>query len=325
MSRSFALPPSVAPSPSAVNGANMAVSFRPAISSNCAASNEVHCSPESFPFDNLCPICIGIEPPVFILPPFLICPEPSCCFSSPISTQPCQCSVLESQEESLLAPAPSPLAKTAPANAARDNGLDSDIEARGVPRWTLLRLGVSQIPPAASESPSACPLVVLHPPTATRRPVDQKSAVARSQGPAPAPAPSIRRRHPAGNAPAPSPATAAHSPPGAPRSSTAARLPPESRGSPPGRESKPAPAVAAAARAEPRPASSSLVPALPPTWDDCHSSCPTDASPPADPAVHVHAFESTHRGAFQSQWSDPLPSSLQQEPAPPTQAESTGP
>src|SRR5438105_1413509 len=83
-------------------------------------------------------------------------------------------SVPESPEESPPAPIPSPSAEMAPANAARDNVPDSDIEAPAVPKSRLLRLGVSQIPPAALESPTASPLAALHPEATAPRLADRR-------------------------------------------------------------------------------------------------------------------------------------------------------
>src|SRR6266851_6316900 len=188
-----------------------------------------------------------------------------------------------------------------------------------------LRLGVSQSPPASSKSPTASPLAEPHPPATAQRPADRRYAASRSLASAPAQAHAGHRRRPAADVPALAPATAAHSPPDAPRSSTAEPPQPGFRESLPGREWKPAPAATAATRAAPPQVSSASAPTPQPASGATHSCCPADASPPASPAAHVHVCESAHQDAFQSPLSGPPPSSPPPAPAPPDQVGSTAP
>src|SRR5438270_10865517 len=189
----------------------------------------------------------------------------------------------------------------------------------------LLRLGVSQIPPAASENPIESPPAALHPQAGALRSADRRCAATRARASAPAQARAAHRRRQAVNALDLAPATAARSPQGARRSWTAARPPPESRESFPGRELKPAPAATAAAHVEPHQESSASAPTPLPASGAIRSCCPAAASPPAYPAAHAHVCESARQDAFQSQLSGPPPSSPPPAPAPPDPAESPAP
>src|SRR5665213_682552 len=87
------------------------------------------------------------------LPPYLSLPSVLSSLATRTSyalSQRFPYSVHEFRWVSLPEPALSPLAEMAPANAAHDSGLDLDIRAREVPRLRRLRLGVSQIRPAAA-------------------------------------------------------------------------------------------------------------------------------------------------------------------------------